>query len=352
MRKRYKYGLILLVLLLVDCSLLSLSLIAGIIILILELLLALFVVMGLILNKLIMRTNWYKNVFIYSDQMCSNLGYRTYLIRNLDVINVGSFPARFAFHYDGILGENWSTGNQGLDMDFEILKFRHSFLKKGGVVLIPLVPFSSVSGYLRNKPEYCGLKYYAKFAKTLDPMQVSLIPPVKDAIKWIRQPLLYEPKAIKYLLFDEQPDNRLSVSELSLMRPQLLEDARKMVESWLVEFGMKSLDEPLSESLREGMNLSIKTMQDMIDFLLERELKPVLVYTPMSEPLQNYFTDGVKQKLVYDFIDRIGRPTVTFLDYSNDNKWKDPCLYINSLFLNLKGRKQFTNQVLKDLKLI
>jgi len=284
--------------------------------------------------------------------MCSNVGYRDYLIRNLDVVNVGSFPARFAFHYDNILGENWSTGNQGLDMDFEILKFRHSFLKKGGVVLLPLVPFSSISGYLRNKPEFCGIKYYAKFAYTLDPIQATSIPQIRDAFKWIRYPLLYEPKSVRYVFVDDQPDTRLTVTEMRLMKPQLLEDSRKLMESWLSEFKIKSLEDPLNSELMEGMRMSVTTMQEMIDFLIERELTPVLVLTPMSEPLQQYFTEEVKQKFVYDFIKRINRPSIQFLDYSNEKKWQNPDLYFNSLFMNLNGRKLFTTQVLKDLGLI
>lgn len=352
MRKRYKYGMALFLLLCINVLLILYATTIGIICVILEFLIVITTAIIFILNEILKHTNWYKNVFVYTNQMCSNLGYRNYLIRNLDIVNVGSNPARFGFHYENILGENWSTGNQGLDMDFEIIKFRHSFLRKGGCVLIPLVPFSSISGYLRDKPEYCSIKYYAKFAHTLDPIQASLIPSVRDARKWVRYPLLCEPKALRYLIIDESPDNRLALSEMPLMKPQLIEDARKMMESWLAEFKMKSIEEPLSDELIQGMNLSIKTMQEMIDFLLERDLKPVLVLPAMSEPLQIYFTHEVKQKLVYDFIEKINRPTVKFLDYSDEKKWQNPDLYFNSIFMNIRGRKLFTKQVLADLDLI
>lgn len=352
MRRRYKWGLALLVLLGITLFLLRIDATIGIMCLVVELFVVALIAIFFVLNELLKHTIWYKNVFIYTDQMCTNMGYRNYLIRNLDIVNVGSNPARFAFHYENILGENWSTGNQGLDMDFEILKFRHSFLKKGGYVLIPILPFSSVSGYLIDKPEYCGIKYYAKFARTLDPLQASLIPSVRSAFKWIRFPLFCEPKALRYLILDEQADNRLSLPEMRLMKPQLIEDARKMMESWLVEFKMKSIEEPLGNELIEGRNLSIKKMQEIIDFLHERELNPVLVLPPMSKPLQIYFTQDVKQKLIYDFIKLINRPSVRFLDYSNEEKWQNPSLYFNSLYMNLPGRKQFTNQVLTDLGLL
>lgn len=307
----------------------------------------------LLLNSAVKSTNWYKNVFVFTKQMCSNAGYRDYLIRNLEVVNVGSNPARFAFHYDGILGENWSTGNQGKEMDLEILKFRHSFIKKGGIVLLPIVPFSSVSGYLKKyRPEYLGIKYYAKFAHTLDKNQARNIAECNEAFKWIKYPLYYDRKAVRYLLFDEQPDTRLSIPEMPLMYPQLVEDARHMMEGWLKEFNLKTLYDELTPELKEGFENSVKMMQTIIDFLLERELKPVIVLTPMSKPLQSYFTDDAKQRLIYDFINAINRPQVEFLDYSNSEELQTPQLYFNSLFMNLRGRKLFTQRVLRDLNLI
>lgn len=349
LRKRYKYGLALSVVLCINVLLIVYCLPWGIALIVAEFLFITSLLVFGGLNILVKHTNWYRNLFAYTNQMCTNLGYRDYLIRNLSVVNVGSNPARFAFHYEKVLGENWSTGNQGLDMDFEILKFRHSFIKKGGVVLLPLVAFSGVSGYLRNKPQYTGIRYYAKFAKTLDPLQASLIPEVSNANKLVRFPLLVEPKSIRYLILDEQPDNRLMIDNMPLMYPQLLEDARHMMESWLEEFGMNSIDAPLSEELKKGMDISVMTIRTMIDFLVERDLKPVIILTPMSEPLQKYFTENVKKKLIYDFIEKINRPAVQFLDYSNDKEFQNPELYFNCLFMNLKGRKLFTKQVLKDL---
>ena len=238
-------------------------------------------------------------------------------------------------------------------MDFEILKFRHSFLKRGGIVLLPIVPFSSVAGYLKKyRPEYLGTKYYAKFASTLDPTQAIKIPECRAALRWINYPLFYNLKAVKYLLFDEQPDARLSLTEMPMMYPQLVEDARHIMDGWLKEFKLKTIHDNFSPELKEGFEISVKTMQSIIDFLIERELKPVIVLTPMSKPLQNYFTEDIKKRLIYDYIESINRPQVKFLDYSTTEELQDPSLYFNALFLNLRGRKIFTNEVLKDLKLI
>lgn len=351
MKKRIEYLAVFL--LVVGIVLCFVKLWIGISVLVGVFLLGLIAGLLLLLNNALKQTNWYKNVFVYTKQMCSNAGYRDYLIRNLEIVNVGSNPARFAFHYDGVLGENWSTGNQGKDMDFEILKFRHSFIKRGGVVLLPIVPFSSLAGFLKkNKPEYLGMKYYAKFAHTLDFGQACAIPECRQAFKWIKYPLYYEPRAIKYILFDVQPDNRINITDMPLMYPQLVEDARHMMEGWLQEFNLKTLNDKFSPELEEGYNKSVQSMQTIIDFLEERELKPVIILPPMSAPLQKYFTEEAKKRFVYDFISSINRPEVTFLDYSNNKEFQEPDMYFNSLFLNLRGRKIFTRRVLIDLGII
>lgn len=352
MRKRYKYAIVLAIIMAAQCVLCYYCLWGGLLVFGLETLAILLAIVIYLINGALKHTNWYRNVLVYTNQMCSNKGYRDYLIRNIEVANVGSNPARFAFHYDTILGENWSTGNQGLDWDFEILKFRHSFIKRGGYVLLPIMPFSSISGYLRlYKSNEMGMEYYAKFAHTLDRRQASKIPECRTAFKWLKYPFLVKPKAIKYLFFDQQPDNRLQISEQPMMMPQLIEDSRHRIDGWLKEFKLKSLNDSFSPELMEGFSVSVKKMQEIVDFLEERELKPVLILTPMSAPLQQYFTPDINKRFVYDFIEAIDRPSARFLDYSNAEQFQNPSLYFNSLFMNLRGRKLFTRKVLEDLGL-
>jgi hypothetical protein len=147
----------------------------------------------ILLNKLLQTTNWYKNNFIYTKQFVSNVGYRKDTQRNYEIVNVGSNPARFAFFYENVLGQNWSTGTQGLNMDLEILKYFHSYLKDGGVVLLPVVAFSSVSGYLTDT-----LPYMSKFASILNEHQINILPRGKDARIWMKYPLFYNWKLIRF----------------------------------------------------------------------------------------------------------------------------------------------------------
>jgi hypothetical protein len=306
------------------------------------------IVFCVIVNKLSKLTNWYKNNFIYTQQFVSNTAQRKDTQRNYEIVNVGSNPARFAFFYEDVLGQNWSTGTQGLDKDLEILKYFHTCVKKNGIIIIPIVAFSSVSGYLQSK-KY-SLPYVAKFAAILDRHQVSTMPRGKAAYLWMKFPLCFHWKAWAALIKDVQPDNRLSISEQMMQSLELNMDALKWMDGWKKEFNIKDFNAPLTPELQEGRKISIKDLQNMMDFCLERSLKPVLILPPMSKHLSCLFTDKIRETYIYSFIREANVKNIPFLDYMDDERFSNPNLYFNSFFLNLKGRKIFTKQVLKDLK--
>jgi hypothetical protein len=300
----------------------------------------------LVLNKLLKMTNWYRNNFVHTTQFVSNVGYREDTQRNYEVVNLGSNPARFAFFYEKELGQNWSTGLQGLDMDLEVLKYYHSYIKKDGIVLIPIVAFSSVSGNLSQ-----GLSYVAKFASILDGYQVQTsIGQGKQACRWIGYPLFHNWKNVRFLIKDVERDDRLALSGQPMQAIELNRDALRWMEGWKAEFAIKDLEAPLSSALQESRKKSIDDLQKLIDFCLERSLRPVLIFPPMSDYLSRLFSEAARETYIYSFIREANIKHVPFLDYLDDERFSDPDLYFNSFFLNLRGRKLFTGQVLSDLK--
>ena len=307
------------------------------------------VIAFILLNEKMKTTNTYKNNFIYTPQFASNVDYGGDKQLNYEIVNLGSNPARFAFFYDNILGQNWSTGTQGLDKDFEILKHFHSYIKEDGIVLLPIVAFSSVSGYL--KPENDQLNYVAKFVSILNHNQANAIPRGIEARRWINYPLFYNWKYIYWLFNDSEKDNRLAIPEQIMQPVELIMDAARWMECWKKEFNITDLNAPLSKELQEGRKKSIRDLQNLIDFCLERSLKPVLIFPPVSKYLSRLFSENVREKYIYSFIREANVKNIPFLDYLDDERWGDEGLYFNSFFLNLKGRKLFTQQVLKDLNL-
>lgn len=304
----------------------------------------------LALNKFVKRTWWYRNIFAHTTQFVSNAGYREELTRNYEIVNVGSNPALYAFFYENVAGQNWSTGTQGLDMDLEILKYFHSYVKKGGYVLLPIVPFSSVSGYLKS--ENAAMEYVVKFVKILDGLQTRNMPKANDARMFIRFPLFLRPQSILRLFRDAQPDTGYTESEQTMQYIDIMRDAKKWMDKvWKPEFAIKDFTAPLTPALVEGRKLSVAMFRNLLDFCLERELKPIIVSPPLSKALCELFTPDIKEIYVDSFVREFKDYGVPFFDYTYDERFTDNSLFRNALFMNLRGRKLFTREVLHRLQL-
>lgn len=299
-------------------------------------------------NKAVKKTNWWNNKFVFTPQFVSNAGYRKNLIRNYDIANVGSNPARFAFFYEAVLGQNWSSGTQGLDMDLEILRFNHSYLKKGAPVILPIVAFSSVSGYLTKTSR----PYLAKFVSILDGLQIYYNIKLREGRKYLKYPLLYDWKAIRYIFFDTEADRRLDIYEQPMQLIEMEQDAQVWMKIWKDEFNIGDVYAPLPDHLKEGREKSVKMMVDMVNFLKERGYKPVIVSPPMSASLMKHFTKEVRDTYIYSFVNEVKKEVdVPYMDYM-DSDYQNNKYYFNALFMNLRGRKLFTQRVLSDLGLV
>lgn len=306
----------------------------------------------LILNVLYKKTNNWNNRFVFKDNFISGQGYRTKLERNFSIINLGSNPALYGFFYESILGQNWATGSQGLEMDYEILRFYHSYLKSGGVVLIPIMPFTAVSQYIKYKKDYWDDNYYLKFASILSGMQTDELPNGKKLKKVLRYPLLFNPKLIKYLIVDDSPNENLKTSEQTMGKLELEHDANRMISMWLREFDAKSLMDFNENKYGPYYLESQRILDKIIDFCIERSYKPVLITIPSTQILRDRFDESFCKYMITDFVNGLSNKDVLFLNYMNEKTFMNDELFNGSFYLNLRGRKVFTKQVLRDLKLI
>ncbi len=303
----------------------------------------------IIANKLITRTNWWKNQYLFTKQFVSNGGYRDNIIRNYDIVNLGSNPALYSFFYEDVIGQSWATGSQGQDMDFEILKYFHSYIKDGGTVLIPIMPFTAIAPYIKTRKEYWGIAYYSKFAKILDGAQVKNLPYGNQLHKYLRWPLFFNPRAIRYLICDVDPNRTYNIAEQPMMHMELMQDANKWINGWKKEFRLRDLKDVFKPEWNEYYQEALSLAKDMVDYCLERNLKPVFICVPMTKYLSSLFPDDVRNYLVRDFVAKANVHNIPFLDYTLCEDFQDPNLYFNSFFLNMKGRKLFTKRMLKDL---
>lgn len=305
--------------------------------------------------KILYKTNWYKSMFldpnheIYPD----NVWYREHDERNFDVVNLGSSGGKWAFYYAdlNIKAMNWAQQPQTLLEDYNLLRHFHSILKRGGYVLITIMPFTGLN---KNTGLMDAMKY-VKFDIQGEPIQPYMF---KEAQRYANYPILFKKQAckalIKYFIGSDKkcglrPETQLEYNPMK--NSELEKDAKRWIDGWKKQFGISDFDAPLTRENEEGRAYRIKLMQTLIDFCTERGYKPVYVIPPVTEHLAKYYTPKFEETYIYGYLKEVNRVVLT-LDYSKDSEFRfNDELFFNSFFLNKKGRKLFTRRVLKDLKI-
>lgn len=291
-------------------------------------------------NKIIRHTKWY-------DLYWSGVQKFWYLNRfNLDVVNLGSNSGKYAFDYEGldVAGMNWAIGPQSLVHDFNMLKNYFSYLKSGATVIISLCPFSSlVSNYGKDS----NLKYYT-FLHPATILNFDENERVK-ALKIKQSPIREMPwlcikrtlkEGIKCILPKSSPECDME------------KNATKFIDSWKKQFGIDDLNLSLSEQHCKDQENRIQVLKEMIDFCLERDLKPVLVIPPVYTSLSRKLTDNCRENYIYSFIRKANTRNIPFYNYIDDERFNNTEYFRNSFFMSEKGAKEFTRIALEDLKLL
>lgn len=307
-----------------------------------------------ILSKPIYATEWYKGLFVGADGETypDNRWYRKHEERNFDLINLGSSGGKWAFDYSefNIKAMNWAQQPQTLLEDFNLLRNYHSILKKGGIVLITIMPFTGL-----NKTT--GVRDAMKYLK-IDAHEPIQPVEVKKARLYTQYPILMGKPAIKavvkhWLGKEQMTSNSISKENMeknSMSDIQLEADAKRWIDGWKKQFFIEDFEAPLTEANQKGREYRIKLMRNLIDFCKERTYKPVYVIPPVTKHLSQYYTSKFEETYIYGFLRDVDRD-VLLLDYSKDESLQKDELYFNSFFLNKKGRCVFTETVLKDLPL-
>lgn len=302
------------------------------------------------LSPILKRTNWYKNFFL-EDIYPGNKWYREHPERNFDLVVLGSSSAKWAFDFsDSTLKTmNWAQQPQTLVEDYNLLRNFHSILRKNGIVIITIMPFTGLN---KKTGIHDALKYLKIHShEPIEPLFYS------EAKRIERNPVLFGKPAlkafVKYLMGKDVPPltyDYAMVNNNPMNDEQLEENARLFIEGWKRQFGIKDWEAILTPENHEGRQYRIELMRTIIDFLRERSYQPIFVIPPVTKHLSKYFTPSFNEIYVYSFLRGINRD-VKLLDYSRRKEFQADDLFFNSFFLNKKGRKFFSRQILLDLGL-
>lgn len=306
-------------------------------------------------NSILKKTQWYRNMFVDYDYQIypGNVWYREHDERNFDIVALGSSGAKWAFDFEGtgVKGMNWANQPQTLLEDYNLLRHYHSILRKGGHVIINIMPFSGLNKAtgLMDAIKYVRLDYHG------EAIQPHLY---EQACRFAHKPILFGKPAVKailrYISGKESSDERVKVESLEynpMTEEQLKANALSFIAGWKRQFDISDFEVPLTQNNQEGRNYRVNLMRELIDFCVERGYKPVYVIPPVTEHLSQFYTPKFEKLYIYDFLNQVDRDIPLF-DYSKDADLKKDDLYFNCFFMNQTGRWKFTNRVLTDLELI
>ena len=295
----------------------------------------------ILLNILYKRTNYYKINILQSNKFKE-------IPDNLDIINLGSSYAKYAFDYSKVEvnGFNFGVQPQSLSYDFRILKQYKNKLKKNGVVIITIPNF--VFAFLDYSIEEYNYRYYS-FLNKENILNYSSLK--NFLLKYF--PLILQPKKLRYILKDISKENSDSLVFME-NNEEVKKEAQKRVNGWIRQFKLLNIDNK-EELPLDVKNMFIKTqrlLEEMINYSLSNELKPVIVIPPCSKELNNFFSDDFLKEILYSNIEKANKSLIPVLDYLKDSEFQDYHLYMGVDLLNIEGRRLFTNKVITDLKKI
>lgn len=304
------------------------------------------------LSRPIKASIWYRSKFVdFNHQIYpDNVWYREHDDRNFDVVNLGSSGGKWAFDWNavGVKGMNWAQQPQTLIDDFRLFRNFHSILKKDGVVLITIMPFSGL-----NKKT--GVMDTFKYLETFYWDVQQELPYLAEAQRLRSYPILFGKPAIKagikHLLGRERTavDVRQTLDHNPMSAEELERDAENWIRGWARQFGISDFEAPLTQENQAGWKVRIQVMRELIDFIVERGYRPVYVIPPVEHHLAIRFTPRFRELYIMNFLKEVDRP-VKLLDYTNDPDFSSVDYFFNSFFLNKKGRELFSRRVWHDLQ--
>lgn len=296
-----------------------------------------------LVNKILMTTDWYREGFWKGTTKFWNISTCDY-----EIVNLGSNSGKYAFSYDNIhvKGMNWAIGPQSLVHDFNLLKNYFSYLREGGIVLIPLCPFSCLySPYTKQS----NFKYYPILhpATIIDFDETERTKAYKiKANPFKEMPMYCIKSTIKELLLKLY--KRIKVQRSI----DFEQDAKNWIALWKNQFKITDLNAPMSMHHKIERTNRAKTLKAIINFCQERKLRPFIVLPPLHPSLSSCFSPEFRKEYIYDFIMEATNDRSLLLDYLEDKTLCKGEFFLNSYFINKQGSTLFTDRVVKDLNLI
>ena len=252
---------------------------------------------------------------------------------------IGSNPTMYDFVYNDPRLLNLSIGRSGLDTDFYRLKDNRSSLDMNAKIYICIMPFYSILGNASDTMKtYDICNHLYSLRKKFDFVLYLLRNSPKRTLK-----ILYK-NLFRY------DGNKFVRNAIQRSRPTNMdEQVDMMCNSWKAEFDITDFSMPLTKKNEQRRIISNAHLHKLIKFCKINDWKPIFIIMPMSQCLSDKFSTTFRETYIQSFIKPfITQYNIPCMDYSTNSKFLDNNLYSTPLFLNERGAKIFTQQVIDD----
>lgn len=297
---------------------------------------------SLIIDHIIRYSNWYRNQFKDAERIKK-------APHDLDVINFGSNIAKYGIDYSecGMNGYNFAVGPQTITFDYTLLLKYHTYLRPDGprLLLLLFCPFSVCKNFYTEHDGvvYKNVRYYPILDK-------EYIPNYDDVLyeRFMLHPSKLGLKALYCALRHRYSNNAIfDINSNRLSPDQMKRDAKNRMLDWKREFFLNDLTpDNLSDLVIKSLVYNSEILVKIKDFCDNHNINANIVIPPLSKELSEQIPQKFREKCFYSII---RDKNIPIYDYADDKELSNNDNFLNSLFLNKKGRVKFTNRVIADI---
>ncbi|MGL4523888.1 MAG: hypothetical protein ACRCWQ_15170 [Bacilli bacterium] len=249
----------------------------------------------------------------------------------VDIINIGASHSMYGFYFKhtGLSHVDLALPLQTLEYDYKLLKEYGEHLKPAGVVLVSISQISFVNAVTEDIGNY----YRILDRDDIEPL--SLV----DYYSYLHMPGTNSDRLIGAITEKVKEFRWPSHSPWRNDGINYAERKYKLIDSY--------------DRAAKGNNSIEKNMEhlrNIVDWCKEAGYKVVFTMEPVHSSYNEYFTEEVLNRLVYQYLEEFGNE-IPFLNYMDDARFVDQEEYfLDPDHLNSKGRKKYSRIVYEDLK--
>lgn len=310
-----------------------------------------FCIVILLLACLPFVTNWLYKILVLRDTQEFQIKKGANKKSTYEIVSFGSSYARYGFDFTecDVEGYNFGVMPQFLYYTYKMITDYVSCYKPNAyiAIVLPYLVFGEP-----GKGKYGADRYALLLSKESQGDEYSLYKELFVKRFPLLKPSLYNlKKSIKDIRRIPKEYREYQLMHNELNEKQVDETAQRRCNDWIKEFHLNDTkSDIIPHELENKMAESRQILTDIIDFCLSKELRPVLVVTPVSSIMNSHLSDAFMKKVLYDNIEMSNKKKVPVLDYMRDERFADADYYCNCAdLLNLRGRRLFTEVAVKDI---